>query len=280
VEIMTTQSALPALGAAFRWSDESWGVAVRCRPLEAVAQHLFTTRQLALRPFDAAGDAWRAALAAVGGTPDGFVRVKQVHGNVVHVAHRNNPGAVSGSAIPAADAVVSNVPGVVVGVQVADCVPLLLGDARTGAVGAIHAGWRGTRAGIARATVDTMVREFNTDPADLVVALGPSIGKCCYEVGAEVRDAFRDAGGTDEQIATWFTPHDASHWWLDLWSVNRDQLVAAGVPLSGIHLSQLCTKSHVEWLDSYRVEGERAGRMAALIRGRGPGTGGAGNVNG
>jgi YfiH family protein len=263
---MTTGTDVPALDAAFRWSRESWGVALRCRPLEMLAQHLFTTRQLALRPFDAQGASWRAALAAVGGTPERFVRIKQVHGNMVHVARRDASDPAGGSPITEADAVVSNATGLVVGVQVADCVPLLLADKRSGAVAAVHAGWRGTVAGIAQAAVQTLGREFGVDPADIVAAMGPSIGRCCYEVGPEVMDTFRRAGATEAQIDTWFSAGTSGHSWLDLWRVNQDQLLAAGVPPAQVHLSRLCTKTHLAWFDSYRADGANSGRMAALIR--------------
>lgn len=261
-----SEATLPALGDAFRWSDESWGVALRCQPLAATAQHAFTTRQLALRPFDAHGESWRAALAAVGGTPERFVRIKQVHGDVVHIVHRRDGEPVIGPPVPEADAVIANVPGLVICVQVADCVPLLMADRRTGAVAAVHAGWRGTCAGIAATTVRAFAREFDGDPADLVVAVGPSIGRCCYEVGPEVQDAFRQAGASEADLAAWCSPGTGGRAWLDLWRVNYDQLVAAGVRADDIHLSRLCTKSHLAWFDSYRAEGADAGRMAALIR--------------
>jgi len=85
-------------------------------------------------------------------------------------------------------------------------------------------------------------------------------------VGPEVKDAFRRAGATEAQIDTWFTAGTAGHTWLDLWSVNQDQLIAAGVPPAQVHSSRLCTKTHLAWFDSYRADGANSGRMAALIR--------------
>jgi YfiH family protein len=168
--------------------------------------------------------------------------------------------------LPEADAVISDVPGLVVGVQVADCVPLLMADRHSRVVAAVHAGWRGTCANIAGTTVRAILNEFATAPADLVVAIGPSIGRCCYEVGPDVMDAFRRAGASDTQLASWFAASSPTHSRLDLWTVNHDQLVAAGVPSANVHSSNLCTKTHLEWFDSYRADGAKAGRMAALIR--------------
>jgi hypothetical protein len=195
------------------------------------------------------------------------MRITQVHGRTVRVVRR---GDRTLGAPPAADAIVSSTPGHVLAVQVADCVPLLLADPRTGAVGAVHAGWRGSAARIAPWAVQTLAQEFGARPSDLVVAMGPSIGACCYEVGPELLDAFRHAGAGAEQLARWFTRTDDGSLRLDLWTANRDQLVEAGVRSDQIYLSRLCTQTHATVFDSYRAEGENAGRMAALIRCPGP----------
>jgi YfiH family protein len=257
---------LPLPDPVFRWSHETWGAALRCDPIQPVAQHLFTTKQLRLRPFERQSEPWAAAVAAAGGAVPDLRRITQVHGGTVHVVR---PGDVVMDA-PAADAIVSNTPGQVLAVQVADCVPILLADPRTGAVGAVHAGWRGSAARIAPAAVQTLAHEFGVRPADLLVAVGPSIGPCCYQVGPDVTDAFRQAGAGDAQLARWFTDGATGSLWLDLWMVHRDQLVEAGVAPNRIYLSRLCTQTHATVFDSYRVEGPNAGRMAALIRCPGP----------
>jgi hypothetical protein len=249
---------------AFRWSRETWGDALRCGPLGEVAQHLFTTKQLQLRPFERQRAAWAQAVNAVGGDVSNLRRIKQVHGRTVYAVRPGEP-ALQGTP-PDADAVVSGTPGDVLAVQVADCVPLLLADPRTGAVAAVHAGWRGSAAGIAAATIETLAREFDVRPADLIAAVGPSIGACCYEVGPELVDAFRESGASEEQLAHWFTRTQAGSLRLDLWAVNRDQLIGAGVPPAQIHTSGLCTQTHATVFDSYRAQGPNAGRMAALIK--------------
>jgi YfiH family protein len=253
----------PSPDSAFRWSRETWGDALRCGPLGEVAQHLFTTKQLQLRPFELQREAWAQAVNAVGGDVSNLRRIKQVHGRTVCVLGADS--RASGTP-PEADAVVSATPGHVLAVQVADCVPLLIADPRTGAVAAVHAGWRGSAAGVAAATIKTLAREFDVRPGDLIAAVGPSIGACCYEVGPELVDAFRQFGASEEQLARWFTRTQAGSLRLDLWAVNGDQLIDAGVPPAQIHISGLCTQTHATVFDSYRAQGPNAGRMAALIR--------------
>ena len=251
---------LPRPDSTFHWTSEGWGDALRCRTLDAAAQHLFTSRQLAL-PGDAA---WRAALASVGSTPDRLMRVKQVHGNVVRILKRGEVPADAHTQRPAGDAIVSNVPGHALAVMVADCVPILLCDPSRGAAAAIHAGWRGTCARVVQSAVAAMQRGFGCDPAALMGAIGPSAGPDDYEVGESLIEAFLSAGHTRADVDRWFI-HSGAKPHLDLWSANRDQLVASGVRVKNIHVCGLSTVSHPDVFDSYRVDGERAGRMAGLI---------------
>ena len=252
--------SLPRPDAAFHWTRESWGDALRCGPLAAHAQHLFTSRQLRL-PDDAA---WRAALASVASTPDRLMRVKQVHGNIVRVIKHGEVPAGAAAQRPDGDAIVSNEPGLALAVMVADCVPILLCDPVRGAAAAIHAGWRGTCARVAAAAIGAMRREFATDPGDLIAAIGPSVGPPDYQVGASLIDAFLDAGHSRGDVDRWFTRRDGKLY-LDLWTANCDQLAGAGVRADHISLCGLSTVSHPGIFDSYRVDGENAGRMAGVI---------------
>ena len=149
-------------------------------------------------------------------------------------------------------------------VRVADCAALLIADSRRGAVAAVHAGWRGTAAGIAAVAVARLRELHGSDPRDLIAALGPSIGPCCYTVGAELMDAFRGAGQDEADLGRWFRHGERLQ--LDLWTANRDQLEAAGVPAAAIHVSGLCTACHPDWFYSYRREGTAAGRLVGFIR--------------
>jgi YfiH family protein len=170
---------------------------------------------------------------------------------------------------------VSDDPATAVAVRAADCVPLLLADARTGVVAAVHAGWRGTAAGAAVAAVQALGEQFGSRPSDLVAAIGPSIGPCCYEVGTELVDAFAAAGHARHLVDRWFTsapPRRGSTargtLRLDVAGANRDQLLLAGVEARNVHVSALCTAMHLDVLTSYRAEGEKAGRIAGVIRAR------------
>ncbi len=125
---------LPEPDPAFHWTAEAWGHALRCRPLLAIAQHAFTTKQLQLRLAAAGPDeryvhAWQQAAAAVGARLEQVIRVKQVHSSVVHVIDRAHAATTDAAARPEADAIVSNGSNLVLTVQVADCVPILLADA-------------------------------------------------------------------------------------------------------------------------------------------------------
>lgn len=251
---------LPPPDPAFHWTGEPWGHALRCRQFGASTQHLFTSKQLALP----AADAWSAALLSVGAKPDRLRRVKQVHGNGVRLLKKDQLFEHVSEPTPDADAIVSNQPGFALAVTVADCVPILLVDPARGAAAAIHAGWRGTCARVAPAAVDTMRREFGSNPADLIAAIGPSAGPDDYEVGESLVEAFLAAGHSRPDVDRWFIRSGAKPH-LDLWSANRDQLVASGVDATRLHVCGLSTVSHPEIFDSYRVAGERAGRMAAII---------------
>jgi len=235
---------------------------LRCAPLLAVADHLFTSRDLRLRDLN--GE-WTAVAGAMRVQPERLLLVHQIHRADVAVARRGQLG-LWGS--PQADVIVSDDPESAICVRVADCAPVLVADRRLGVVGAAHAGWRGTVQRAAPAVVLAMAEHFGSDPADLVAAIGPCLGRCCGEVGDEVPHAFRDAGHSDLDLARWFVPGARGRAHLDLWSANRDQLEAAGVPPGNIHVAALCTKTNTTVLHSYRAEGERAGRMAAVIRAR------------
>jgi len=260
--IMSDERQLPSPDPAFRWSHESWGLALRCARLEPVAQHLFTTRQLELRDPVRLAESWAQAAEAVGATIDDLKRVKQVHGRTVHVVNREDAHS---TVTPEADALVSNIPGIALAVKVADCVPVLIADPRTGAAAAVHAGWRGSAAGVPAAAVETLTREYHTRPRDLVAAVGPCIGPCCYEVGQDVVDAFAATGASGQQLTRWFVRTEGQLR-LDLWTVTSDRLIDAGLLPDHIHLCGLCTKTHAWIFDSYRAHGVAAGRMAAIIR--------------
>jgi hypothetical protein len=262
---------LPPVPATFYWGYETWGAALRCRPLEPFAQHLFTTRQLQLP----SADAWRMLASAINVQPRRVVSLNQVHGrNVVRIEKDVSHQTLEAMhhERPEADAVISDAPDVALVVRAADCIPLLIADTRTGAVAAVHAGWRGTAARVGVAAVEEMQRQFGSQAADLVVAIGPAIGVCCYEVGSDVVDAFAAAGHERYLIDRWFMTPRERRMRFDLVGANRDQLILAGVREENIHACGLCTAMHLDVLTSYRAEQSGAGRIAGAIRASAPTT--------
>jgi YfiH family protein len=165
--------------------------------------------------------------------------LKQIHSSVCV------PAAGRSGMLGQGDALVENTPGSVVAVKTADCIPILLADGRRRAVAAVHAGWRGTAAGIAASAIRLMRERYGTEPGDLHAAIGPGIGKCCYEVGPEVMAQFGGQG--------------RGH--LDLAAENARQLRQAGVTGENIYASNLCTMCRSAEFDSFRRDREAAGRM-------------------
>jgi polyphenol oxidase len=278
---------LPQPNDAFAWVQAAGLPALVCPPLAEIATHVFTTRGWPLgsrTPETAAGASdrlmdvrWTDVATAMNIDATRLVRVRQVHGTMVVVARH---GAAEGAD---ADIIVSDNPDLALAVQAADCVPILIADRRTGAVAAAHAGWRGLSVRVPAATVAALAREFGSQRRDLVAAIGPAIGACCYEVGADVFQRFVRTGFTGDQLERWFLPRPAptarnasiaslptlpraDHWYFDAWASAREQLEAVGIPAGQIFVAGLCTASHPEWLCSYRRDGSPAGRMAAAIR--------------
>ena len=270
---------LPTAAPFFEWRSTASGPALVCLPLELCASHLFTTRHwpLGARTAHAADNApWIDVANAVGVPPGRLVRLRQVHGDAVIEAR---PGGEPGSG----DILVTNDASLAIAVQSADCVPLLLADSRSGAVGAAHVGWRGMAARVPHVVVDAMARRYATRPSDLIVAAGPSIGACCYEIGLDVREAFVAAGCSAVELQRWFLEKPIptlgnpsmtgvsrrgrdAHWFFDLWAATRDQLRSAGVNAGRIFSADVCTASHPGALCSHRRDGAPAGRIAGAIR--------------
>jgi YfiH family protein len=146
--------------------------------------------------------------------------------------------------------------------QTADCVPLLMWESRGNVVAAVHAGWRGTSAGIASRAVGYIEKELVSPPDCVHVAVGPAIGKCCYEVGDEVRRAFLEAFPDAGDL---FSRGKRGRNHLDLAEANRRQLVDAGVPPDQIYTAEVCTSCDNDVLYSYRREGQGVGRLFGIV---------------
>jgi YfiH family protein len=176
--------------------------------------------------------------------------LKQVHGAAVHAAPWDGS--------PEGDAGTADRPGLIVGIETADCLPILLVDPRRRAVAAVHAGWRGTAAGVVRAAVAALA-SAGSDPGELIAALGPGIGPCCYEVGDELRAAFGPGGDG------FFRPGPRGRPHLDVRAASERQLSDAGLTADRIHHVGDCTFCRPDLYHSYRREGPGGGRMVSYV---------------
>ncbi len=191
---------------------------------------------------------------AVGGSPEKLVTMKQVHSERVVVVD-SFPNSV-----PEGDALITKQPGIALGVQTADCVPVLLADPKNKIIAAVHAGWRGTAGNLLGKTIRRMIG-LGADIESCLVGIGPCIGQCCYQVGEKVVQPLRCTELPWEQFV-----QDAGQgkWRLDLGGVNRWQAQAAGVLFSNIAKLDLCTVCNKKLFYSYRRDGQ-TGRMMSVI---------------
>ena len=203
--------------------------------------------------------------------------LKQFHSDIVHEIEGRPQEPCCG------DASITNRKGVLLGVQTADCVPILLVDPKNRAVAAVHAGWRGTLQRIGSKTLGKMQMRFGTKPSDVLAAIGPAIGGCCYEVGTEVAVQFKSQfpnahewfdelrTGDEPNPLQWLSMMPPGHQpppknvLLDLKKANQTQLLDAGVRAESIFVSALCTACRRDLLFSYRKEGAATGRLMAVI---------------
>ena len=224
-------------------------------------------REAFLQALDAGPGAWH------------LVTQRQVHSDLIH-------HVTAADAHPTGDGLITNVPGLLLGVQTADCLPVLLVDTKRRAVGAFHAGWRGTLHRIVEKGVGEMRRQFGSTPADLRGAIGPGIHSCCYQVGEEVREKFhsqfayagevfrevRESNPVHEKYPLLFlNARPPGHGpeetllYLDLVAANTRQLLDGGVPATNISASALCTSCRTDLLFSYRKEKGVVGRLMGVV---------------
>lgn len=206
--------------------------------------------------FTVTGSDPAEALRDAAGRPVPLATLWQVHGRAVHVMTRaTTPGEPS----PQGDALLTERAGLAVGVRVADCVPILLCDPLRRVAGAIHAGWRGTVAGVLQAAIEA-ARALGCRPRDLHLGLGPAIGPCCFVVGPDVVEAWRKRDPEPDRTLV-AGPETR----MDLPEANRLQALRCGVPAEQISLAGLCTVCRPDLLESYRRSRGTGGRMTAFI---------------
>jgi len=215
--------------------------------------------------------------SALGASDLKLISLKQIHSDVIHLFDAAPAEPCRG------DASATNRPGLLLGVQTADCVPILLVDPKKRAVAAVHAGWRGTLQRIVVKAIGQMQMQFKSKPADLLAAIGPSIGGCCYEVGTEVAtqflSQFAEASDWFDEFRTgdepnpiqWLNMMPPGHQpppknvLLDLRKANRAQLLGTGLRAPNILVSDLCTACRPDLLFSYRKQSAQSGRLMSVI---------------
>jgi hypothetical protein len=243
--------------------------------IPASFRHGFTTRAggVSGKPFDSLNLGWKwgdrpenveenhRRLRGVSGATRMF-RVSQVHGNrIVQVGRTDHPDDL---ATEQGDGLCTDEPGACLSIHVADCTPILLACPRTGACAALHAGWRGTTAGIVRTGVETMVERFGCRPEDLRAALGPCIGACCFEVGPEVVEVFLSARPSGREEGWVIRGPRQEH--VDLRRVQELDLIAAGVSAANIDVGRDCTRCDPDQrFFSLRKAGQPTGQMVGFI---------------
>jgi len=204
---------------------------------------------------------YRRIGAVLGFTPEDVVNARQTHSDIVVRVGKENRGklAVKGAS-PECDALITNEPGMALFVSTADCTPILLWDPVTGAVGAAHAGWRGTASEIAAKTVKAMSREFGSKPEDIRAAIGPNIGFCHFETDADVPQAMWEAFG---EAAEPFIRKQNEKYYVNLKEINALVLRRAGV--KNIEISRECTMCQPDRFWSHRVTRGQRGAQGGII---------------
>lgn len=274
IEIITPPSLLQA---GFKWLAQDGVRVLNCEPLTAAGfTNGFSTRLGGVSPYP------REALNLAGFDEDTAANIHenrrrfsaalgggwtwgaawQVHGTTTRLIENCLDTQCDQAQ---SDALMTRQSNILLGVKTADCVPVLLGDTRTNALAAVHAGWRGTLKGIVAKTLSDMHRAFGTRPADVYAAIGPAALACCYEVGPEVVSAFKEKFDYGDTL---FSAYRNGHARIDLHAANRRQLTAAGVPDAQIWTAPLCTMCRTDLFFSYRREKPlygRTGRSMSVI---------------
>lgn len=183
----------------------------------------------------------------------------QIHGDNIRVVSTD---ADAGDSDERADAVISDLCDVLVGVKTADCVPILIGDPKTGAFAAVHAGWRGTAQSIVKKAVTRLIDVYGSRPVNMICAIGPAAGCDQYEVGQDVIELLSQNFATTKK---YFTETKPGHALVDLKAANRDQLIESGVSGNNISTAPYCTMERSDLFFSYRLEKAKFGRTGRLL---------------
>ncbi len=273
-------------GAAHGFSTRTGGVSTVCGDAEEAGSALnlgFTASDARDSVLENRARLLHKVFWAERGRSTPLVTLRQVHSAIVH---RVGAAQAAEQAVLAGDGLMTDEPGIAIGIQTADCVPVLVADRKLGAVAAFHAGWRGTLHRVVESGIGRMRVEFGSAPEDLVAAVGPAIGQCCYSVGEEVEHEFRSQFSYAEELFCEVFDSDpvrkkypmlflsqrapghsnlgpSLH--LDLQEANRRQLLDAGLAANAVEIVDKCTNCRTDLFFSYRAEQGLTGRMLALI---------------
>ena len=261
--------------SGFFWRENNGVKVLVCRVLDAAGfVHGFSTRLGGVSAFPGADlnlagfeddlaeniyENRRRFLAVFGGERQ-LATAWQVHGDTVRTVATVEDVRNSEER---ADALISDLENVLVGVKTADCVPILIGDPTTNTFAAVHAGWRGTTQSIASKAVKKLSETFGSKPADLICAIGPAACGRNYEIGQDVIDVFGENFGAESE--KYFSPTRAGHALVDLTRANRDQLIASGVADENIFTAPFCTMERPDLFFSYRLEKQKYGKTGRLL---------------
>ncbi|WP_432665199.1 peptidoglycan editing factor PgeF [Wukongibacter baidiensis] len=189
----------------------------------------------------------------------------QVHKDnimIVSQEHRGN-GVITDNKLSEIDGLITNNKNVALVTLYADCVPIFILDKKRKIIALAHGGWRGTVKKIGKKVIEKMSSDFNSDPKDCIVGIGPSIGNCCYEVDDYVVSKFKE---NYDNVNEFIKDKGDEKYLLDLWTANKISLIEAGIPDENITVSNICTKCNNDLFFSYRAEDGKTGRMAAILQ--------------
>ena len=205
----------------------------------------------------------RIIAASQGFNADDIMSLSQIHSDKIIAVDKAIVDSRPYNSLGEADALVTNIKGILLSVRVADCVPILLYDHANEAIGAVHAGWRSTFMQIGAKTIARMRELYGTNPANIKAAIGPSIKGCCFEVGTDFYEQFCAEYG--KIIDKFFHAKPGEKPYCHLDAMNKSFLVEAGVPAPNIDTSDLCTQCNPQLFYSHRRSGEKRGAMAGFI---------------
>jgi YfiH family protein len=208
---------------------------------------------------------WRGQLIREGKYAFPLLSLRQVHGDRI-VIYDGDPHGIEKIWQEEGDALITQAPDLALGVFTADCLPIFLYDPLQQAIGIVHVGWRGTAKGLAKMVVEKMETAFLSQSTNILAALGPCIGPCCYEVDSPVKKAFEEGDLPWENISY---PHGNGKWLLDLYQASSFLLEAAGVSKENMHFLRICTSCRQDLFYSYRNADKKGGRQLNFIAIRG-----------